>query len=45
MSRFSRHVKECGTLGTFWVAQEVPRVQLRESQTMGLSGEHMGHMA
>ena len=33
ISHFSRHVEECWTLGMFWVAQEVPRVKLRESQT------------
>ena len=33
ISRFLRHVEECGTLGTFWMAQEVPRVKLSESQT------------
>ena len=33
ISHFSRHVEECGTLGTFWVAQEAPRVKLGESLT------------
>ena len=45
ISRFSRHRDGCRTLGTFWMAQEAPRVKLWESQTLSLSGEHMGHMA
>ena len=45
ISRFLRHREGYRTLGTFWVAQEVPHVKLWESQTLSSSGEHMGHMA
>ena len=33
ISRFSGHQEGCGTLGTFWVAQEVPNVKCWISQT------------
>ena len=41
ISCFSRHVEECGTLGTLCVTQEAPRVNLWEGQTWNSSGAHM----